>query len=292
MTVVLGSIVVLVSVLGGFMWAGGPPLVLFQPAEFLIIGGAAIGALVISTPMSVQKAILSQAGRVFTSRPGRPEYLDLLAMLHQLFRVAQQSGLMALEQHADNPRESEIMSRYPRFLANHHAVSFLTDSIKVMMLGGIAEHDLEALMDEDLHVHHAQESKPSATLARVGDALPGLGIVAAVLGVVITMQSIDGPPAEIGHHVGAALIGTFIGILLCYGFVGPMATNLEHIVADEHHYLECLKVAVLSLYKGLSPVIAVEFARRVLPSEVRPSFEETEQHCRTAKAGATEKKAA
>jgi len=292
MTVVLGSIIVLASVLGGFMWAGGPPLVLFQPAEFLIIGGAAIGSLVISTPMAVLKAIFSQIARFFTARPGRAEYLELLAMLHQLFRMAQQSGLMTLEEHADKPHESEIISRYPRFLARHHAVSFLTDSIKVMMLGGIAQHDLEALMDEDLHVHHAEESKPSVTLAHVGDALPGLGIVAAVLGVVITMQSIDGPPAEIGHHVAAALIGTFIGILLCYGFVGPMATNLEHIVSDERHYLECLKVAVLSLYKGLSPGIAVEFARRVLPSEVRPSFEETEQYCRAAKAGPAEQKAA
>ncbi len=191
---------------------------------------------------------------------------------------------MALEAHVEDVEKSPIISRHPKFLGNHHAVSFLTDSIKVIILGGITPHDLEALMDEDLHVHHAEAAKPASTLAKIGDALPGLGIVAAVLGVVITMQAIDGPPAEIGHHVAAALVGTFLGILACYGFVGPMATNLEHIVADEAHYLVCIKTGLLAVYKGFPPAIAVEFARRVLPSEVRPTFEETEQHCKGVKA--------
>jgi chemotaxis protein MotA len=243
-----------------------------------------MGSLIISTPMSVLRALIGQMKQFFTSRPGKAEYLELLGMLYQLFRITQQSGVMALETHVEDVNKSAVIAKYPKFLANHHAVSFLTDSIKVIILGGIAPHDLEALMDEDLHVHHAETSKPSATLAKVGDALPGLGIVAAVLGVVITMQSIDGPPAEIGHHVAAALVGTFLGILACYGFVGPMATNMEHIVADEAHYLVCIKTGLLAVYKGFPPAIAVEFARRVLPSEVRPSFEETEQYCKGVRA--------
>jgi len=282
MLVIVGAIVVVASVMGGFVWAGGPPLVLVQPAEFLIIGGAAIGSLLISTPPGLLKKLLSQVGRFFKGRPGRGDYLELLGMLYQLFKVTQQSGVMALETHVEEVDKSPILSRYPKFLANHHAVAFLSDSIKVIIMGGISPHDLEALMDEDLHVHHAEALKPATTLAKIGDALPGLGIVAAVLGVVITMQSIDGPPQEIGHHVAAALVGTFLGILACYGFVGPAATNLEHIVADEAHYLVCIKTGLLAVYKGFPPAIAVEFARRVLPNDVRPPFEETEQYCKAA----------
>jgi chemotaxis protein MotA len=284
MLVIVGSVVVLVSVIGGFLMAGGPLLVLFQPAELVIIGGAAIGSLIISTPFAVLRAMIAQMLKFFTARPSKQDYLELLGMLYQLFRITQQSGVMALEAHVEDVAKSPIMSKYPRFIANHHAVHFLTDSIKVIILGGIAPHDLEALMDEDLHVHHAEATKPAATLAKIGDALPGLGIVAAVLGVVITMQSIDGPPSEIGHHVAAALVGTFLGILLCYGFVGPMATNMEHMVAEDGHYLVCIKTGLLAVYKGFPPAIAVEFARRVLPGEVRPSFEESEQFCKGVKA--------
>jgi chemotaxis protein MotA len=291
MLVIVGSVVVLASVIGGFMWAGGPLLVLFQPAEFLIIGGAAAGSLIISTPMNVLKAMTAQMLQFFAGRAGKQEYLELLGMQYQLFRITQQSGVMALEPHVEDVKKSSIIAKYPRFLANHHAVSFLTDSIKVIILGGIAPHDLEALMDEDLHVHHAESTKPAATLAKIGDSLPGLGIVAAVLGVVITMQSIDGPPSEIGHHVAAALVGTFLGILMCYGFVGPMATNMEHLVADDAHYLVCIKTGLLAVYKGFPPAIAVEFARRVLPDEVRPTFEETEQFCKGVKAEKVEKAA-
>jgi chemotaxis protein MotA len=284
MLVIVGSVIVMASVIGGFLMAGGPLLVLFQPSEFVIIGGAAIGSLLISTPLSVLRGLLGQVTRFFKSKVGKQDYLELLGMQYQLFRITQQSGVMALEAHVEDVEKSPIISRYPTFLANHHAVSFLTDSIKVIILGGITPHDLEALMDEDLHVHHAEATKPATTLSKIGDALPGLGIVAAVLGVVITMQSIDGPPSEIGHHVAAALVGTFLGILACYGFVGPMATNLEHIVADEAHYLVCIKTGLLAVYKGFPPAIAVEFARRVLPSEVRPTFEDTEQHCKAVKA--------
>jgi chemotaxis protein MotA len=286
MLVIVGSLIVIVSVMGGFMLAGGPPLVLYQPAEFLIIGGAAIGSLVISTPPSVLKALGGQMGNFFRKPAQKAEYLELLGMMYQLFKVTQQAGVMALEPHVEDPRSSPILGRYPRFLANHHAVALLADSLKVIILGGISPHDLEALMDEDLHVHHDQAIRPANTLAKIGDALPGLGIVAAVLGVVITMQSIDGPPQEIGHHVAAALVGTFLGILACYGFVGPAATNLEHVVHDEGYYLVCIKTGLLAVYKGFPPAIAVEFARRVLPHEVRPTFEETEQYCKAQRAEA------
>ena len=204
-------------------------------------------------------------------------------MLYQLFRLAQQTGVMVLESHFENPDQSAVMSKYPTFLKRHHSVAFLADSIKVIIVGGMSAHDLDALMDEDLQVHHEDERGPAATLNKVSDALPGLGIVAAVLGIVITMQAIDGPPAEIGHHVGAALVGTFLGILMSYGFGQPLAGNLEQRVQDDARYEQCIKAGVIATFKGLPPAIAVEFARRVLPHEVRPSFEETEKLCRASR---------
>jgi chemotaxis protein MotA len=280
MLVIVGSLIVLGSVLGGFMMAGGAVGVLIQPSELVVIGGAALGSLITSTPLPILKGLVGQFKQFFAARPGKQDYLELLGMLYQLFKLTQQSGVMALESHVEDATKSPIMSKYPKFLANHHAVHFLSDSIKVIILGGIAPHDLEALMDEDLDVHHHEALKPSTTLQTIGDALPGLGIVAAVLGIVITMQAIDGPVEEIGHHVAAALVGTFLGILMCYGFVGPMATNLAHIVNDDAHYLVCIKTGLLAVYKGFPPAIAVEFARRVLPGEVRPTFDETEKFCK------------
>jgi chemotaxis protein MotA len=287
MLMIVGALVVLVAVAGGYVMEGGHLLVLNQPAEFFIIGGAALGALLISTPPIVVKRLLTQVTGLFKAGPTKEDYLDLLSMLYQMFKLTQQSGVMALEAHCDDPEGSPIMSKYPRFLANHHAVSFLTDSIKVIILGGIASHDLEALMDEDLEVHHLEETKPFTTLSRISDSLPGLGIVAAVLGVVITMGAIDGPPGEIGHKVAAALVGTFLGILLCYGFVGPLAANLESVVERDARYLICMKTGLLAIYKGFAPTIAVEFARRVIPNQVRPAFDETEQYCRTGASSAS-----
>jgi chemotaxis protein MotA len=194
----------------------------------------------------------------------------------------QQSGVMSLEPHFEDTSKSPILTKYPSFMARHEAVDFLADSVKIIIVGGIAAHDLEALMDEDLKVHHDEAIRPANALAKIGDALPGLGIVAAVLGVVITMGHIDGPPAEIGHRVGAALIGTFLGILMSYGFVQPVATTLEGRVAEDAYYCLCIKAGLLAIYKGNPPAIAVEFARRVLPHEVRPTFNETEEFCRAA----------
>jgi chemotaxis protein MotA len=282
MLLIVGALVVFGSVAGGYTWHGGHLLVLNQPSEFLIIGGASVGSLLIGTPLPVLKQLLGQIGRFFRARPSKADYLDLLSMMYAMFKLTQQSGVMALESHCDDPEGSPILSQYPKFLTNHHAVKFLTDSIKVIILGGVAAHDLEALMDEDLEVHHHDATRPAATLSKIGDALPGLGIVAAVLGVVITMQSIDGPASEIGHNVAAALVGTFLGVLLCYGFVGPVATHLETFVDDDARYLLCIKTGLLAVYKGFAPAIAIEFARRVIPGEIRPDFDETEQYCRSA----------
>jgi chemotaxis protein MotA len=280
MLLIIGIVVVFGSVAGGYLMHGGSLLALNQPSEFIIIGGAALGSLIISTPLPLLKSLVGQLGRYFKSPSTRDDYLDLLALQYQLYKLTQQSGVMALESHVEAPDKSPIFAKFPTFLANHHAVDFMSDSVRVIILGGISPYDLEALMDQDLEVHHETSLKPAQTLGKVAEALPGLGIVAAVLGIVITMQAIDGPPAEIGYKVAAALVGTFLGILASYGLVQPMATSLEHIIEAESKYLGCIKAGLLAVYKGFPPAIAVEFARRMLPEDVRPSFEETERICK------------
>ena len=286
MLVILGAIIVVASVAGGYLMEGGQVLVLNQPAEFMIIGGSAIGSLLISTPPSVLGQLAKQILKLFSSGASKGDYVELLAMLYQLFKLAQQSGVMALESHFETPANSNVISKYPKYLTRRHAVDFLADSVKVIIIGGIGAHDLETLMDQDLEVHHHQAGRPAATLGKIADALPGLGIVAAVLGVVITMGAIDGPAAEIGHKVGAALVGTFLGILLSYGFTQPLSANLEQRVAQDGYYEQCIKAGVLAMYKGFPPIVAIEFARRVLPDEIRPSFDETEKICKATKAEA------
>ncbi len=291
MLIIVGAVIVLGSVVGGYLMAGGAMGVLMQPSEFVVIGGAAVGSLLISTPPKVLKLTVAQIKGALGSSTGKAEYVELLSMLYLIFKQVQQSGVMSLEAHFEDPQKSAILSRFPRFLARHEAVDFLADSAKVIIVGGIAAHDLEALMDEDLKVHHEEALKPSSALAKIGDALPGLGIVAAVLGVVITMGHIDAPPAEIGHHVGAALVGTFLGILMSYGFVAPLAGNLETRVGADQYYAFCIKAGLLAVYKGNPPAIAIEFARRVLPHDVRPSFNETEKFCRAAAGGGAKQEA-
>ena len=282
MLLIVGAVVVMGAVIGGFLLEGGHLLVLYQPAEFLIIGGAALGSLIMGTPVTVLTQLMGQTRGLFTSAPAKQDYLDLLAALNQLFRLVQREGIVALEAHIETPAESSILSQHSTLLANHRAVDFLGDSVKVLMMGGISVHDLEALMDEALDVQYEDAGKPAGAVTTIADALPALGIVAAVLGIVITMGAIDGPMDEIGHKVGAALVGTFLGILLSYGFAQPLATALEHRVGAEAQYIRCIKAGVLALHKGLAAPLAVEFARRVLPDGVRPTFEETEDHCRGA----------
>jgi chemotaxis protein MotA len=290
MMLIVGAILVLAAVAGGYMMEGGKLLLLSQPSEFIIIVGAAVGTLLVSTPMVVLRQIGAQVVRLLRPSPSRADFGELLGLQYAIFRIVQQSGVMALESHFEDPSKSPVLSKHPKLLARHDTLAFLSDSIKVIIVGGISPHDFELLMTEDLEMRHKDALLPSQALAKIGDALPGFGIVAAVLGVVLTMQAIDGPPAEIGHKVGAALVGTFLGILLAYGFVGPLATSLEHRVNDESNYDQCIKAGLLAVYKGCVPAIAVEFARRVIPEEVRPSFEETEKICRSTRT--TEAKAA
>jgi chemotaxis protein MotA len=287
-----GLVFVLLAVVGGYLIAGGSLLVLNQPAEFIVIGGAAIGSLMASTPKHVLLGVVSQLKAAISGGTTKADYTDLLAMLYQVFKQVQQGGVMSLEPHFEDPGKSPLLTKYPKFLARHDAVDFLADSIKVIIVGGIAAHDLEALMDEDLNAHHTEALRPSAALTKIGDALPGLGIVAAVLGVVITMGHIDAPAAEVGAHIGAALVGTFLGILMSYGFVQPVASALEQRVNEDGYYCICIKAGLLAVYKGNPPAIAVEFARRVLPHSVRPSFDETEQFCRASAAPSAAQKAA
>jgi chemotaxis protein MotA len=282
MFLLLGAVVVVVCVIGGFIWEGGAVWALFQPAEFLIIGGAAIGSILIGTPVVVLGVLLSQLKMVLGKPTDKSEYLDLLCVQYLLFRLSQQSGIMAIESHMEDPAGSAILSRFPRFLVRRDAVDFLSDSFKVLIAGGISPHDFDELMQEDLDIRRSQGLRPSHALAKIGDALPGLGIVAAVLGVVVTMAAIDGPPEEIGHKVGAALVGTFLGIVMSYGFVQPLASKLEHHVEDESHYLLCIKTGLLAASKGFPAAISIEFARRVIPGDVRPTFDETEEACRAS----------
>jgi chemotaxis protein MotA len=287
-----GLIVVFGAVAGGYLMHGGVLMVLWQPAELVIIGGAALGSLIVSTPPRVLKEMMVQLKTVMAGPPRSDDYVDLLALLYKVFKQAQQQGVMALEPQFENPHESPLLTKHPKFMARHHSVSLLADSIKIMIVGGIQAHDLEALLDEDLHAHHDAALAPSKALNRIGDALPGLGIVAAVLGVVITMGHIDGPPAEIGEKIGAALIGTFLGILLSYGAAQPVASALEQRVADDEFYNLCIKAGLMALHKGHAPAVAIEFARRVLPHAVRPSFEETEKFCRAATSPSASQQAA
>ena len=278
-----GLIAVIVAVLGGYMMHGGNVMLLNQPAEFVIIAGAALGILIAGTPMPVIHALIHQLKRLLTPAPSRQDFQELLVMMYQLFRVVQATGVMALETHFDNPEQSPILSKYPRFQKRKESLAFLADSARVIIVGGISAHDFESLMYEDLEIRHKEGMQPTHTVQKIGDAMPGLGIVAAVLGVVITMQAIDGPPSEIGHKVGAALVGTFLGILLAYGLFQPIATIMEHRVEEELNVEHCIKAGILAVHKGFAPAIAVEFARRVIPGEVRPTFEETEKLCRSAR---------
>jgi chemotaxis protein MotA len=277
-------VVVIAAVLGGYSMAGGHVYVLFQPAELIIIGGAAFGAMMIGTPISTIKELLRQLPQMLGKGPSRDDYQELLVMLYRLLNVARRDGLPAIENHVEKPAESSILGKYPGFLKNHHAVHFLSDTLRLIISGAaIQPHDLEALLDLDIETHHQEKTGPARVLQVLGDSLPGLGIVAAVLGIVVTMGAIDGPPEELGHKIGAALVGTFLGVLLAYGFMQPLANNLQARQDEEGRYIQAIKWVLLAYYRGSVPLTAVEFARRSLSSGCRPSFTDLEAACRAAK---------
>jgi chemotaxis protein MotA len=286
MLVIVGSVVVMASVLGGFMMHHGPLAVLLQWNEFIIIGGTAIGALLISTPMPVVKQMMHGLQEsIKGSKYTKEEYLNLLKLLFEVFNIAAREGVIALESHSADPAKSSIFSKNKLFVENKDARDYLLDSLKLMLSGGVPAHELETLLDTDLQVQHTDHSAVPNTLQKIGDSLPGIGIVAAVLGIIITMQAINGPPEEIGMKVAAALVGTFLGILLSYGYVQPLATQLDFMNQAENRYKECIKAAILAQARGNAPSIVVEFARRVVSKDVRPSFEEMEEAIRAVKAG-------
>jgi chemotaxis protein MotA len=281
MFAIIGILVVFGAVVGGYLMEHGKLLVLMQPAELIIIGGAAAGTLLIANPMSTVIAILKGMLAVLKGSPHtKASYLETLKMLNELFMSARKMGMVKLEEDVEDPPKSPVFSKYPKFLANHHAVHFICDTIRMSISGGVPAFDLDQMMEMDMEVHHHEATGPVSALSTVADALPGLGIVAAVLGVVITMGALGGPPEEIGHKVAAALVGTFLGILLCYGFLGPLALNMTKMNDAELDYLRCLRSGVIAFVKGSAPVLATEFARRSIPGDFRPSFKELEIACK------------
>jgi chemotaxis protein MotA len=281
MLAIAGILVVFVSVIVGFTIAGGQLLVLLQPAEFILIGGAAFGSLLIMTTPSQLKKIFSVVPSIFShSAPTKQDYLELLKSFNDLFLIAQRDGVMAIEKHIEDPKSSEILSRSKKFIHNKHAVDLFCDTMKVIITAGIQPHDLEALIDAEIESFEAEMKPIGHTITKIADSFPGLGIVAAVLGVIITMGSVDEGAAAVGHHVAAALVGTFLGVLLCYGLVGPIGANIEHSTESEVQYLETIKTAIIAYIKGNPPVIVVEMARRTISPENRPTFQELENYIR------------
>ena len=281
MFVIIGIVVVVVSVIGGFMFAGGDVILLIQPAEFIVIIGAAVGSLLISAPLGVIKKIIKTLPEVFKSHTySKEDYLELLKAFNDLFLLAQRDGLLAIEKHVETPEESEILSKNVKFINNSLAKTFFCDTMKVMLSGGVPPHELENLIDAEIQTLEAETKPAINAITKMGDAFPGLGIVAAVLGIIITMGSIDEGAATVGHHVAAALVGTFLGVLIAYGFVGPLATNLEVGLEEKMRYLETIKACVVAYAKGNPPIIAVEIARRTIFSEERPTFSELENFMR------------
>jgi len=282
MFAIIGILVVFGAVIGGFLMEKGQLAVLVQPAELVIIGGACLGTLLISNPIHLLLKILKGITGVFTaSKFSRQRYIESLKMLYDLFSKARRDGLGAIESDIEEPDKSPVLTAYPGLLKDHHARDFICDSLRTAAAGAMEPFDIDQMMERDIDVHHHDAAQPIASLNTAADSLPGLGIVAAVLGVVITMGALGGPSEEIGHKVAAALVGTFLGILLCYGLVGPIAANMSKAADEERAYYYVLRVTLAAFVRGTPPILAVEVGRRAIPGHVRPGFLELEQACRT-----------
>ncbi|MDP1557363.1 MAG: flagellar motor stator protein MotA [Nitrosomonas sp.] len=284
MLVAIGYVVIIISVFGGFALAGGHLAALWQPVEILMIGGGAIGAFIVGNSGKAIKATLKALPSVFKeTKYTKIVYLELMTLLYEILGKIRKEGLMSIEEDVDKPQDSQIFTKYPAILSNHHAIEFITDYLRLMVGGNLNSMEIENLMDNELETHHQEGEVPVHTVARLGDGLPAFGIVAAVMGVVHTMESVHLPPAELGMLIAAALVGTFLGILLAYGFVSPLAGKLEHRLNESSKLLECIKVTLLANLNGYSPVLAVEFGRKVLFSTERPTFMELEEHVKKSK---------
>ena len=285
MPVIVGYLVVMGSVFGGFALAGGHMAALFQPLELLMIGGAALGAFIVSNSAKVLKATMKALPSVLKgSKYTKQRYLGLMAMLFAVLVKIRKEGMVSIEKDVDKPEESPLFGQYPELLQDHHLMEFITDYLRLMVSGNLNPHEIEALMDGEMETHHHEGLIPPTAIQKVGDGLPAFGIVAAVMGVVHTMGSVGQPPAVLGEMIAHALVGTFLGILLAYGFVSPLASLLEQKLAESSKEFECVKVTLMASLNGYAPQLAVEFGRKVLFSTERPGFAELEQHVRQAKA--------
>jgi chemotaxis protein MotA len=284
MLIIVGSIIVLVSVLGGFALSHGNVAALFQPFELLIIAGAAFGAFLTSNPLKVVKQVFAEVlGLLKGPRYKKQDYLDILSLMFAVLTKVRKDGLMSVEADIEEPDTSPLFSSYPKVVGDHHLVEFVTDCLRLMVTGSMNPHELEPLLEAELEIHHHEVLAPSHALIKVADGLPGFGIVAAVLGIIITMGSIGGEVAEVGKHVAGALVGTFLGILLAYGFVGPMGNAMEARANEDSKAFECIKNALIASLRGYSPIVAVEFARKALNADVRPRFSDLEEHLKGKK---------
>ena len=277
MTIIIGGIVVLLCVLGGFSMAGGHPASLWHLSEVVTIGGAAVGALIIMSPKKVLVDLFKQILHAFKGSPySKQSYEELLKALYELFLLGRRNGMIALEEHVMNPKNSSIFTKYPTFLNNSHALEFLCSGLKPIIDGKIKPDQLKMLLDVEIDSMEDEHHAPVDVLTKTADAMPGFGIVAAVLGIVVTMAAINGPIEEIGHKVGAALVGTFLGILISYGYLNPLAVNLTFIGVAESAYIRCIATAVVGFANGMAPLMAIEVSRRALTSDVKPSADALE----------------
>jgi chemotaxis protein MotA len=284
MLIIVGYIIVLGAVFGGFALGGGHVGSLLQPIEFLMIGGAAAGAFIVGNSSKAIKATLKALPSVVKgSKYTKAVYMELMALCYEILAKVRKEGLMSIEADVDNPQQSPLFAKYPRILGDRHAVEFMTDYLRLMVGGNLNAIEIESLMDNEIATHHQEGEIPVHIIQKMGDGLPAFGIVAAVMGVVHTMGSVGLPPAELGKLIAAALVGTFLGILLSYGFISPLAGRIEQTLHESTKLFECIKVTLLASLNGYSPALAVEFGRKVLYSTERPSFFELEEHVKRAK---------
>lgn len=283
----VGALIVIVGVFGGYLLAGGHLHVVWQPFEVMIIFGAAIGGMIIGNPMNTVKMAMKKIMHAMLGKgPGKKDYVEVLQLIFQLFQIFRKDGPQAVEKHIEEPNSSEIFKAYPNFLKNHHAVDFLCDTMKITLSADLSQYDVEDLLDQDIKTAHEEEHAAQHAIQSMADAFPGLGIVAAVLGIVHTMGYLDQGPQVIGDHVAAALIGTFLGVLACYGFVGPIAVKMKNDIEAEGRFLIAIKAALVALQRGAPPLVCVEFARRTIYPTERPTFEEMDTATKEAKKAA------
>ena len=285
----IGVIIVIVGVFGGFMLAGGHLSVFLKaaPLEFMIIGGAALGAYIIGNPMKVVKAGFRLGFRAMTSKgPQKKDYLDLLQMMFQLFQTFRKEGPQGIEKHVESPEQSDIFKAYPSVMRNHHAISFICDTMKMTLSTDLSSYDVDDLMDGDIRAIHAEEHLAQHAIQMMADGFPGLGIVAAVLGIVKTMAHLTEGVEKIGGLVASALIGTMLGVFGAYGFIGPTAVKMGNDIEADGRFLNCIKAAMVALQRGAPPLVCVEFARRAIMPEERPSFDELDKATKDIKKAA------